>query len=334
MPSQSGNLDGTNVNRSLRHRDGTGAGHAQQHESRRLVSAKDLLWLVYLYPLRWLVRGIGPRSSYTLGRVIEPLFQAIASGRRKEALAWMREALPPQASPDALDRISRSFVSNAVFRALDDLHLTNPAVVERLPDPQIQGRPHLDAALAAGNGVLLISGHFYANRLGKRLLGRMGFPVLSVRNGRPPDFWMGHFGRKWLQPRYIQFLHSVIGDEVFIDDPQCSLKIFQRLRSGGLVNVHVDVGFATDVRRTQLLGRSRRFGTGLLEIIRLSGCAVLPMLCLGNLRHCAIRLGPPLELAAAESRQGFADANISRITNMLEEMIREKPEEWELWKRL
>lgn len=310
------------------------SGLASSRDRRTLLSVKDVLWLLYLYPMRWLVQALGMRPTYLLGRLVEPVFQIIAAERRGRARGWMQEALPRQTSSEALDRLARRFVSNAVFRALDDLHLVKPGFVERISHPEIQGREHLKAALAEGRGVLLISGHFYANRLGKRLLGRLGYPVMSVRHGQPPDRWMGRMGRKWLQPRYIRFLHEVIGEEVYIGDPHCSLKIFQRLRSGGLVNVHVDVGFATGRREMPFLGRRRRFGTGLLEIIRLSGCVVLPMLCLGNQRRCTIRLGPPLEMAEADGRLDFAEANLPGIVKRLEEMILEKPEEWELWQRL
>jgi KDO2-lipid IV(A) lauroyltransferase len=299
-----------------------------------LVTTKDLLWMLYLFPLRLLALAIPPRGLYTLGRVLAPPFRLTVRSQRQRARTWMGEAFPAGTPPEALDHAANQFVDRAVLRALDDLHLSQPGATDRLPAPEIEGRDHLDAALAAGRGVLLVSGHFYANRLAKLHLRREGYPVMSVRNARPPDRWMGRLGRALLQPRYIQFLHGVIRDEVHTQDPQCTLKIFQRLRSGGIVNVHMDAAFASHRQELPFLGRKRRFGTGLLEIIRLSNCTVLPMECHGNQRHVRIRFGAPIGFTPSAGRQEFIENNLPLLKRRLEQMILTRPEEWELWARL
>jgi phosphatidylinositol dimannoside acyltransferase len=290
--------------------------------------------MLYLYPLRLLALAIPPRGLYTLGRILASPFRLTVRSQRQRARSWMAEALPRGTPPEALDRAANQFVDRAVLRALDDLHLSRPRAADRLPAPEIQGREHLDDALAVGRGVLLVSGHFYANRLAKLQLRALGYPVMSVRNARPPDRWMGRLGRAVLQPRYIQFLQDVIRDEVHTQDPQCSLKIFQRLRSGGIVNVHLDAAFSSHRLELPFLGRKRRFGTGLLEIIRLSRCTVLPMECHGNQRRVRIRFSPPIGFTPGASRQEFVENNLPLLKRRLEEMILTRPEEWELWARL
>jgi lauroyl/myristoyl acyltransferase len=300
----------------------------------RLLSVKDILWFVYLFPLRFFARHLSARNLYRLGRALEPCFQVVADSRRRSARERMRRALGERLNDSEFDDISRRFVSNAVWRALDDLHLMDPKSAARLVPPEIHGLDHLTRALAAGNGVVLLTGHFYANRLAKHHLARMGYPVMSVRNGQPPDQWMGRIGARFLQPRYIEFLHSVIGDEVFIQDPQCSLKIFRRLRSGGIVNVHFDSSFSRHSVELPFLGASKRFPTGLLEIVRLSKCSVIPMLCLGNQRAASITFEAPFVFEPAGSREEFASANLGRLVAQLEQQIREHSAEWEIWTRL
>ncbi|MBL8293189.1 MAG: lysophospholipid acyltransferase family protein [Bryobacterales bacterium] len=309
---------------------------SQEHpaSSKPLLSVKDVLWLLYLYPLRLFAWRLSPRNLHRLGRVLEPVFQILVAGRRRIARARMSKALSSKCSAAEIDRISKRFVANAVWRALDDLHLMDPESAARIAAPQIHGFDHLTRALSRGHGALLLTGHFYAMRLGKRHLAGMGYPVMSVRKGEPPDEWMGRLGARFIQPRYVEFLHQVIGDEVFIEDPQCSLKIFRRLRSGGLVNVHFDASFTRHPVFLPFLGGTKRFATGMIEIVRLSNCAVVPMQCLGNQRGWSIRFDEPLTLHPAASREEFADRNIQQFVDTLERQILEHAEEWEGWIRL
>jgi Kdo2-lipid IVA lauroyltransferase/acyltransferase len=310
------------------------AAPASAPRHRPLISAKDLLWLLYLYPLRFVATRLSAGSLYRLGRAIEPLFQLAARSRKREAVERMELAFGARLSRAEIESVAQRFVANAIRRALDDFHLADPRLAARLPPPELHGLEHVDAARAAGRGVLLVSGHFYANRLGKHHLARMGYPVLSVRHGRPPDGWMGRLGEAALQRRYIEFLHGVIRDEAFLRDPELTLKIFRRLRCGGLVNVHVDVAHSPRHELIELLGKPRRFATGLLEIVRLSGCAVIPMRCRGNQRAASITFGEPLAMTPCGSREEYARENLRRLVGELERQIVEHPDQWELWVRL
>lgn len=142
----------------------------------------------------------------------------------------------------------------------------------------------------------------------------------------------GRLGR-FLQTRYMEFQHQLVPDEVDPWDPDCTLKMLQSLRSGGLVNVHYDVRGKTRPLHGQFLGLPRRFPAGILHIVYLSGCAVIPMLCLGNGRGFRIVFSPPLDIANAPAPNEFA-ANLPAFAAAIERHITEHPEEWVLWNRL
>lgn len=299
-----------------------------------IATVKDVLWFLYLYPLRALVVRLSPTGREHLGRALEPLFRFFARRRVRKASQRMAVALGPTHSAPAITETTRRYVSNAIRRALDDFMLADERARSHVRPSEVQGIEHLEHALSSGKGAVLISGHFYANRLGKHFLAVMGYPILSVRNGQPPDRWMGRLGAKLLQKRYIEFLHGIIRDEVFIQDPECSLKILRRLRSGGLVNVHIDAAGASNWIPVPFFGHPRRFATGLLEIVRLSGCAVVPMLCLGTSSRSTVIFEEPLRLEPARTREEFVATNIRTLASTLERQIREHPSEWEQWVRL
>ncbi len=156
--------------------------------------------------------------------------------------------------------------------------------------------------------------------------------MLSVRHGEPPDAQMGRLGSQWLQKRYVDFLHGVIRDEVFLQDPEFALKVLARLRSGGLVQVHIDALFSRDQVRLQFLGTHRRFPAGFLRFVRLSGCALVPMLCLGDSGRLAIRFEPPLRLIDGGSQEEFVMRNLPPLVGWLEMQIREHPDQWDAWR--
>ena len=120
-------------------------------------------------------------------------------------------------------------------------------------------------------------------------------------------------------------------DVVYIQDPECTLKLLQRLRSGGLVHIKPDGIAGARGVEYMILGHARRFPTGILDLARLSGCAVIPMLCLGRAREFHLRFFPALHLTAADSSEEFLTANLPVITRALEAQVTQHPEEWRVW---
>jgi len=126
-------------------------------------------------------------------------------------------------------------------------------------------------------------------------------------------------------------LHAIVGDTADLLTPSCTLKILQRLRSGGLVSIMMDVAGGARVIQSRLLGAPHRFSAGLLDIIRLSGCAVVPMLSLGRSSDLRIVFSPPLDIVQSASRDEFIDRNLPTFVQCLEKQIADHPEEWVLW---
>ncbi|MCP5116183.1 MAG: hypothetical protein GY953_35600, partial [bacterium] len=205
--------------------------------NRPLVTVKDLLWLIYLYPVRFLARTLPVGFLHWLGGLAKPLFRMARRKQMKSMAGRMALATGKESSSPHVRKASRAFVENAVVRAMDDLVLDRLVNSGRLKCAELRGEGHLKKAMASGRGVMVVTGHFYAGRVGKRYLAEIGYPLMSVRFGRRLDRRMGRLGQKLFWTRYSRFLHNVIGDEVLITDPEVSLKILRRLRSDGLVNI-------------------------------------------------------------------------------------------------
>jgi KDO2-lipid IV(A) lauroyltransferase len=294
-----------------------------------LVTWNDLLWLLYLYPIRWLARVL-PRSwLYVIGKLSDPLIQLHARGRKARATPWIAQAC--RTTEDRARSIARRSLSNNLFRTLDELLLLRPASSSMLRCDRLEGIQHLESALARGRGVILLAGHFFANRVAIRYLETQGYAALSIHNQRPPNKSEGRLGARFLQPRYMALQKLAIPDQVYVQDPECSLKILRRLRAGGLAVLQIDGNAGTNPIEHRFLGGPWRAPSGIFEIVRLSGCAVVPMLCLGRGDGLRIRFDPMLDVADAPSRVGFASANVPTFLAAVEKHVIENPEEWRLW---
>jgi lauroyl/myristoyl acyltransferase len=300
-----------------------------QSHSAPLFTINDLLWLLYFYPLQFLSKLLPPAWFYRAGKLVEPLVQFRARGPKQRAIRRIL-ALHPGSTPAQASQIARHRISSDMFRLWDDLVLPRPSYPQRVACTGIEEIQYLDQALAAGTGVILLTLHFGANRPALKHLATLGYPTLSLQDQTSRNPRQGRLGRV-LRKRYIEFLRSSYPDVVYAQDPECSLKILRRLRSGGLVHMNLDVLNVKTAVDGAFLGVPWRFPVGVFDLIRLSGCAVVPMLCLTGSTGFQIHFDPMLGIVPARSREEFVNANLAPLTEVFERQITAHPEQWSLW---
>jgi lauroyl/myristoyl acyltransferase len=300
---------------------------------RPLVAIKDIAWLLYLYPARWLARVLPLRFVYALGDAAGACAAACLPATRKALLRSLALAFSPDIGDPALNALADRYFRNDILRFLDDLLMQRLLREHRLRNAEVVHLDNLTQALAAGHGALLVSPHFFASRLAKRHLATIGFPSLSVRHHAPPDRHAGRFGMRFLQKHYVALVGEALGDEVSALDPECSLKMLARLRSGGLVDCHMDAACSREVVRRSFCGREKPFPAGFLHVAKLAGCPLVPLECLGNSRRLRIEVGKPIWLSDAPDRRSFVETNLTPVLRVVEEQIKRHPAEWDLWIR-
>ena len=300
-------------------------------EERPLIRLKDVAWLVYLYPARWLARVLPISWLYALGDAAALLGSACLRGPRKRLCERLGLAFDQEIADSRLRDIARQYFRNAILRFLDDLLMDRLFRGRRPRNVEVIHLERLTDALAAGRGALLVSGHFFASRLGKRYLADIGYPSLSVRNHEPPEPWAGRFGMRFLVKRYVALVGSVLRDEVSIQDRECTLKMAARLRSGGLIDLHVDAAFGRERVPREFLGKVLDFPVGFLRVAKFAGCPLVPIHCQGNSRRLRIQFEHALAVESTPDQDSFAEVNLTKVLQILEKQIRAHPAEWDSW---
>lgn len=128
-------------------------------------------WLGHVLPETWLFRS---------GRVAASIEFKI-SPHAKRFLRPLRQVLDGSKNHREADGIARQYLIYRKYLNYLEVAWTHPAVKQKVP-VTIAGREHLDAALASGQGAVLVSGHAYGfNRLVAPVLARYGYP--TIRSG-------------------------------------------------------------------------------------------------------------------------------------------------------
>ena len=101
------------------------------------------------------------------------------TGKRTEMARNLRLVLGDELSPAAAQQVTREWFRLASCGAVNLMRLrrgTQP--LRRLVE--IRGQEHLAAALAAGKGAIVCTGHFHSHDSGFSVLHASGFPVTTI----------------------------------------------------------------------------------------------------------------------------------------------------------
>lgn len=147
-----------------------------------------------------LLTGLPIRLQWALGSGLGRLAGLVARDRRNIVRANLRVCFPGM-SPEAREKLTGDHFA-ALGRGLFETALAWFASDARLhPRFEIEGREHLDAALATGQGLLLLTGHFSTLEIGARIVcSKAGLPFHAMY--RPyNNALMDYFMHRWRERR-------------------------------------------------------------------------------------------------------------------------------------
>ncbi len=136
--------------------------------------AVRLLGVIPVAPVRWVARGAGS-LAYLLAE------------HRRATLLENQAALVPNASLAEQRRRAKRTFRNLVEAAVDLWRLPSMPRDDFLALVQVEGREHLDAAMAMGKGVVAVTPHLGPYELGGAWLAQAGYPVHAMVEVLDPE---------------------------------------------------------------------------------------------------------------------------------------------------
>jgi KDO2-lipid IV(A) lauroyltransferase len=268
--------------------------------------------------LRTLARVAGFRHAATLGKAIGELEYRIAWGRSRRCARDMALALGrPAGDRWVAAQLRRAHHVNAhaglEILSMLDRKLSAAALAEHVV---LEGSEHLEAALAAGRGVILLGTHAGNGVLLGAHLAARGLPVTMVyRQSRmAPNEFLGRGYRSY-------GIDAILANE--------GIRAYGRMREaikrGRILYVTIDQG----VKRPQegvpvrFLGKPMSMAAGPAQLARHARAPVLPLVATGCNGAWRFRIEPPLPPAP-----GRVAAEVERLARASERQALLHPALW------
>jgi phosphatidylinositol dimannoside acyltransferase len=280
-------------------------------------------WLV-----AWkLVRGLPEPLAFALGRAGGRLYHRLDRGRREALAANLAQVLGPRTSRRQLERaVRRGFTSYGrywveAFR-LEDL---TPAEIRRRL--RIEGREHIDTALAAGRGAIFASPHLGNWDAGGAWLAASGYPATAVvERLRPTE----------LYERFAAYRRALGLELLALDDGTETLRgVIRALRAGRLACLVCDRDLTGGGLEVRLFGARAQMPGGPASIALKTGAPLLPCTVYHDRRPGRWRavVHPPLRPELTGDPRRDTLALTQRLATEFEGLIGAAPTQWHVLSR-
>jgi lauroyl/myristoyl acyltransferase len=290
-----------------------------------LFSRDDLSTLALL-PFGILVAWCTPERSWryfggTLAHLQRPRVARLR-GRIRAVVGQRRLAMP-------IDVAAAAYLANLPLPKLLTLRLHAP----RSPQLRVrlEGREHVERALAAGHGAILwIAPFLFGSLLSKIAFHQSGFAVSHLsRHGH--GFSSSRFGARFLNPlrtaiesRYVERI--VIGPDGSATRPVMELQ--RRLARNGLVSIMVGAE-GSHVLPAPVFDGVVNVATGVPRLMLRSGASLLPVFAIRSAASEFVTfVAPPIRAPGGLSQASAVSAVIEELGRRLEQSIARWPDQF------
>lgn len=252
---------------------------------------------------------------------------------------WLRPAkrhlvarnLAPFAQGDGeLRSMTRKFFQYRQTRVLMLLLFREMSLEERRHFLDIDGLAHLDDALSAGKGAVLLSSHL--NSLGLFILfmtlRQRGYDVQVALPSDDELFQSTRVG-KYLQRRSDR---PELKDELGGFFVQFNVRpIVKRLADNVIIGQTGDGWHSTAFAKVPFLDRSLPFTTGMMSIAQTTGAMIVPCTIVGAPPNIRCVISPPFRVPKSDDATGDLVRGVARFVAAFERDLRDNLLCWEHW---
>ena len=302
-------------------------------EGRGRKLLRNLDHVVYWWAAAPVLGRLPPSLGYRIACWRGDWFFWSQAGKRAEMVRNLRLVLGDEVSPAAAQRVTRDWFRFASCEVVDLKRLRHQAQpLRRLVE--IRGREHLEAALAAGKGAIICTGHFGSHSSAFSVLHASGFPVTTI--GRwwykyTPDISAAE-RRLWdLYLRPVRRHRQRPNIEPWPGRVQVALQAAAVLRGNEVVTICSEAPpLDAELNRTievPFLGRQARFLPGVVTLAQVTGAPVLMISVhrAADYRHQVLEISPPVPM------EGETAIAFERCATAIGAAITAHPAEWDFW---
>jgi lauroyl/myristoyl acyltransferase len=257
---------------------------------------------------------IGHRVACWVGRVLYFL-----SPRLRRVLSDnIRHVLGSDTSESRVQALTRQACVNVAKGHYDLFRLSRMTIHEIEAIIRLEGREHLDRALAEKRGVILISAHLGNLDLLGQLTLTFGVPVTGVAWHSQPE----RLFRYTLRMRSSHGLRLIPSDGPMIG-------LFRALKNGEIVCLAADRDTADSVCEIDFFGVAARLPDGPIRLALRTGAALVPAFGFRLPDDTfLVQIESPIPLSENGDREADVVVGMEQVVAVMERHISEHPEQW------
>lgn len=280
------------------------------------------------YALRiasWLSSFVPVRMGYWLASLVGGIVFYLAPSIREAVMDNMRHVLP-KSTQHQRRTIARKVIRNHLKNYYDLIRLPHmkTADLERII-PVLEGKQYLDEAVAAGKGVIAISGHIGNFSIVAQLATLLGYKVGVIAEDIEPvklyDF--------------VNHLRGRFGIEMIKMGTADVRAIFRYLREGGMLMLAADRDVSDAGQPVLFFDAVCDMPAGPVVLAQRLKVPLVPGYTYRRADNTNIvRLLPPIELQRTGDHDADLAVNLRKVAEFLEGAISRAPDQWTVLQRV
>ncbi len=257
---------------------------------------------------------------YGFAKGIAHLGYQFARKQRRIALETLEIAFGQEKTDAEKEKIIRECFTYLAKGALELLFLMDrPQLLKKRV--QLMGKENVDASLAKGKGVILVSAHFGNFPLLMAYLALSGYKTAGVmrpmRDSRVERIFLEKRNRLRIKTVYSQPRKACVDESIRV------------LRDNGILFIPIDQNFGTGGIFVKFFGKQAATATGPVVLARRTGASLIPCFIVRQPDDTQkIIFEPSLNLETGSNDVETATINIQKLTEIIESYIRRFPAEW------
>jgi len=264
------------------------------------------------------LQNIPPGPGHRLGAALGTAMRLLSPRHHQIVLTNLRLAFGAEKTEAELRAIAAACYRHLGKCLMEFIRLPAMTPEQIRCVTHLHGREHLDAALAAGKGAILLTGHLGNWEMVGARLAADGYPLNVIARSQ----------RDEALTQYIVRTREAVGMRVFDRDAAVRPSL-SALRRNELVGILLDQNAGDDGLFVDFFGRPASTAAGAAAFALRTGAAVLPTFGFRRPDDTHdIRIDAPVPLIRTGDRAEDLRANTAHFTKIIENAIRACPEQW------
>jgi KDO2-lipid IV(A) lauroyltransferase len=260
---------------------------------------------------------------YPLTRLAPPIAERFWPGQFARARANMARVLGPRVDAAEVDRRTRTAFRNYARYMLHLLWMTNVSAEQRARGVDLRGVDAIDAALARGKGVILVTAHIGHWDLAAAVLAARGYCVHAPVDTLEPPEWNAR----------VQGIRASIGINPI--PVETGLRhLVAALKRNEVLAMVVDRPLREGGAAIRFFGRQTRVPDGAARLALRTGATIIVAACTRHGNRFVNRVFEMPAMAPSAAPAGDPAMVTQAIFDRLERFIRQYPEQWYMFREM